>query len=156
MRNKDHIFLVIAHMLSTLSTCRRRAVGCVLVDSRCRIIGSGYNGTPSGLVHCIDNPCRHAHSAHGTMCNSSHAEANSLVQCQNPDAIWTVYTTSFPCFECFKLLANTGCKRIVYSKDYPAHRELVEELNAQRSVEFVYRKTDMASIAAIFSAGPIK
>jgi dCMP deaminase len=156
MRNKDQVFLAIAHMLATLSTCRRRAVGCVLIDSRYRIIGSGYNGTPAGLDHCIDNPCRHADNEHGTTCDSSHAEANALVQCQNPDAIWTVYTTSFPCFECFKLLANTGCKRIVYSKNYPASRKLVEELNAQRSIEFIYRDTDMASIASVLSARSIR
>lgn len=156
MRDKDQTFLAIAGMLASLSTCRRRAVGCVLVDSRHRIIGSGYNGTPSGLDHCIDSPCRHAGNKHGTTCNSSHAEVNGLVQCQNPDAIWTVYTTSFPCFECFKLLANTGCQRIVYAEDYPAHREMVEEMNAQRSIEFVHRDVYMATIAAIFSAGPIK
>lgn len=34
------------------STCLRRAVGCVLLDARGRVLATGYNGVASGLPHC--------------------------------------------------------------------------------------------------------
>ena len=43
----------IALKLAELSTCPKRSVGCILLDSDMHIIGSGYNGMPSGW----DNNC---------------------------------------------------------------------------------------------------
>jgi len=137
MRNKDATFLKMAYTMAQLSTCARRSVGCILTDVNYRIIGSGYNGVPAGVVHCIDKPCRFHDHVHGSSCFATHAETNAIAQCQNVSAIHTVFTTSFPCIECFKLIMNTGCKRIVFDRDYPATRELVEELNASRTIEFV-------------------
>jgi dCMP deaminase len=34
------------------STCLRRRVGCVLLNSRGHVIGTGYNGVASGVRHC--------------------------------------------------------------------------------------------------------
>lgn len=45
-------FMAIARSLAARTTCLRRAVGCVLVDSRGRIIGTGYNGVAAGMQHC--------------------------------------------------------------------------------------------------------
>lgn len=136
-RDKDHTFLVMAYDMSVLSTCVRRRVGCILADERYRIIGSGYNGVPAGVEHCIDKPCRFHDHVHGSSCFATHAETNAIAQCSNVAAVHTVFTTSFPCIECFKLIMNTGCKRIVFESDYVATRELVEELNAGRAIEFI-------------------
>lgn len=143
MRNKDLTMLKMARTMSELSTCARRSVGCILTDSSYRIIGSGYNGVPSGVDHCIDKPCRFHDHVHGSSCFATHAETNAIAQCQNISAIHTVFTTSFPCIECFKLIMNTGCKRIVFERDYPATRELVETLNASRAIEFIQYTGDV-------------
>jgi len=126
---KDWTYLQMAQVMSQLSTCRRRSVGCLLLDDKYRIIGSGYNGAPSGAPHCTIHPCEYADNKHGTTCNSIHAEANAIRQCLNVDKIRTVCTTSFPCFECFKLIANTGARTIVYKDPYPASLEPVKALN---------------------------
>ena len=47
-------FLNIAKEVSTYSTCSRMHVGAILVKEN-RIISMGYNGVPSGQIHCIDN-----------------------------------------------------------------------------------------------------
>jgi deoxycytidylate deaminase len=41
------------------------------------------------------------------------------------------YTTTFPCVTCFKLLANTTCRRIFYDEPYESHQNAVEALNAK-------------------------
>lgn len=135
-RPKELTMMDIATKLAQLSTCSRRSVGCVIVDHRYRIIGSGYNGVPSGYKHCSDEPCPLAGSEHGSSCYASHAEANALVQCRDVDQIKAVFSTVFPCIECTKLIMNTSCERVYYLYDYPAHRVYVEDITAGR-LEFI-------------------
>jgi dCMP deaminase len=54
-----------------------------------------------------------------------HAEANAIIQAaKNGVAIEgaTIYTTASPCWPCFKLLANAGCRRIVFGEFYRDNR----------------------------------
>ncbi|HDZ77613.1 MAG TPA: cytidine deaminase, partial [Candidatus Omnitrophica bacterium] len=52
----DEYFLEVAGLVAKRSTCLRRKVGTVLVKNK-RILATGYNGSPSGLKHCIDIGC---------------------------------------------------------------------------------------------------
>lgn len=45
----DEYFMEIAEIVKTRSTCLRRQVGAVIVKDN-RIITTGYNGAPSGLL----------------------------------------------------------------------------------------------------------
>lgn len=48
-------------------------------------------------------------------CVSLHAEANALVVCDRTQReLGTIYTTSIPCYDCAKLIANSGLARVVY------------------------------------------
>lgn len=103
-------------------TCKRRKVGCVLVNGHGHTLATGYNGRPSGWPHCYDEPCPGAHQQSGTalnFCEAIHAEANALLQCKNVMEVYTAYCTTAPCVECVKLLLNTSCTRIVFLEDYP-------------------------------------
>ena len=54
-----------------------------------------------------------------------HAEANAIIQAaKNGVAIdgATIYTTASPCWPCFKLIANSGCQRIVFGEFYRDER----------------------------------
>jgi dCMP deaminase len=85
-------------------------------------IATGYNGVPSGFEHCVDTPCPGARSESGKdldLCEATHAEANSLIQCKNVFEISTAYCTDSPCRHCVKLLLNTSCVRVVFSRLYP-------------------------------------
>lgn len=118
---KDKVFMNIALELADLSTCRRRKVGCVLVDDQFKIIATGFNGVPRGWDHCTDVPCPGVGMSPGTgldVCYSLHAEHNALLQCKEPDYIWTAYCTTSPCMHCLKMLANTGCRRILFREPY--------------------------------------
>lgn len=112
----DFIMMGVAQLLSKRATCVKRAVGCVLTDSQGRIIGSGYNGVPSGAVHCTETPCHGAGQMAGSdTCQAVHAEMNALMYCKDVQTIDTCYVTVFPCNHCMKALLNTSCQRIVYS-----------------------------------------
>ena len=54
-----------------------------------------------------------------------HAEANAIIQAaKNGVCIdgGTLYTTASPCWSCFKLMANSGIKRICFGEFYRDHR----------------------------------
>lgn len=120
--SRDEYFLAMASLVSLRSTCRRRRVGCVLVDSHRHVIATGYNGVASGQPHCIDKACPGAGYPSGKgleHCEAIHAEQNALLQCKDTRQIEVAYITASPCTTCVKLFMNTGCKRIVFLEEYP-------------------------------------
>lgn len=127
---KDEYFLSIARLVSTRGTCKRRQVGCVLVNKRGHVLATGYNGVAMGQPHCLDKPCAGADCISGTgleLCEAIHAEQNALLQCRDVWEIETIYCTIAPCVTCVKLLLNTGCERIVFADDY-AHSNKSQSL----------------------------
>lgn len=152
---RDEWGLQLAKLVATRSTCLRRAVGCVLLDARGRVLATGYNGVPAGARHCnepavteawlglvpIPYPyaCPGAHAPSGTGlegCEAIHAEQNALLQCRDPDAIHTCYTTVSPCDTCIKLLLGTDCRRLVFTEMYPHSGAIERWRRAGREYEF--------------------
>ena len=118
--DKDTYFLEIAKTVAQRSTCPRRQVGCVLVDSRNHIVATGYNGVPSGFIHCIEMYCEGALFPSGEgldVCEAIHAEVNAFLQLRSDDDL-TAYMTVTPCFTCGKMFANSKVKRIVALAEY--------------------------------------
>jgi dCMP deaminase len=111
----DTVMLGVALCLAHRATCKKLAVGCVLTDKYGRIIGSGYNGVPRGMAHCIDTPCAGADAPKGAdLCQAVHAEQNALLTCRDSEQIVTCYTTHAPCLRCTKMLLNTSCTTVIY------------------------------------------
>ena len=111
----DNYFLKMARLVAERSTCRRRKVGCVLVDSENHVVATGYNGVPTHFQHCIDVPCEGAEAASGELlekCLAVHAEQNALLQLRSNDSL-TAYLTVTPCITCAKMIANSHIRRIV-------------------------------------------
>lgn len=117
----DKYFMNIAQEVATRATCDRKHVGVVLVRARI-IFSTGYNGSIRGLSHCDEV----GHMMENGHCVATvHAEANAIIQAarngvQTSGA--TVYTTASPCWYCFKLIANSGCIRVVYGELYRDER----------------------------------
>ncbi len=113
----DQYFMDIARQVATRATCDRKHVGAVLVRDR-TILSTGYNGSIRGLPHCDEV----GHMMENGHCVATvHAEANAIIQAaKNGVGIdgATIYTTASPCWPCFKLIANSGCQRIVYGEFY--------------------------------------
>ena len=107
----------IARQVATRATCDRKHVGSVVVRDR-TILSTGYNGSIRGMPHCDEV----GHMMENGHCVATvHAEANAILQAaKNGVRIdgATLYTTASPCWPCFKLIANSGCVRIVYGEFY--------------------------------------
>ena len=111
----------IAHEVATRSTCDRKHVGAVIVRDK-TILSTGYNGSIKGLTHCQDARCEMVDSH---CVRTSHAEANAIVQAaKNGVSIdkSEIYVTASPCYDCFKLIANAGIKKIYYEEFYRDQR----------------------------------
>lgn len=113
----DHYFMEIAKVAATRATCDRKHVGAVVVKDK-RILSTGYNGSISGTAHCDEV----GHMMEDGHCvRTIHAEANAIVQAArngvNLEGSW-IYTTSSPCWPCFKLISNSGIKKVIYGEFY--------------------------------------
>lgn len=116
---KDEYLMSLAILAAERSTCLKRRVGCVLSDKHGYVLASGYNGAPVGLQHCKPDTCTQAEAGHDLdVCRAVHAEQNALLQCRDANRIDTIYTTTYPCNYCLKLLINTSCNRIVFRDLY--------------------------------------
>lgn len=128
----DQTLMSIARAWERRSTCARNHVGTVIAKDG-RHIGSGYNGAPAGMPHCIHETIE-LHKVPGVNiaipgrlvlgegCRTSiHAEANALAYCAR-DGIAvggaTIYTTLSPCYPCSQLIIAAGLVRVVYDRTY--------------------------------------
>jgi len=116
-------FMKIAIQVATRSTCDRKHVGAVIVRDK-TILSTGYNGSVRGLPHCDDV----GHMMEDGHCVATvHAEANAIGQAAKNGTMIDgadIYVTASPCWTCFKLIANSGIKRIFYNEFYRDERVL--------------------------------
>lgn len=126
MKNWDEYFLEIAKTVSSRSNCIRAQVGAVIVDKNKTIKSTGYNGTPSKVVSCMElGYCyREANKIEsGTRyetCRSIHAEQNAIIQAgmdKCRDATIYIYGHNFVCILCKRFIVQSGIKNIVIQKD---------------------------------------
>ena len=122
----DQYFMQMAYMAASRVNCVRRQVGAVIVRDN-NILATGYNGPPSGTQHCdvvgciridMDIPSGERHE----LCRGLHAEQNAIIQAavhgvSIKDGV--IYTTTFPCVVCAKMIINAKLKEIIYTEGYP-------------------------------------
>ena len=122
-------FMTITRQVAERSTCTRAKVGAVIVRDK-SILATGYNGSPAGLPHCTESGCLvyTSHTPAGdteeNCFRTIHAEINAIAQAaRNGSSIRDadIYITHTPCIHCFKVLLNTGIRRIYYEREYKLH-----------------------------------
>jgi len=124
----------IADVVSLRSTCIKRKVGAVLVKDS-YILSTGYNGAPSGFKHCTQDTCVRKNLKTGEkpeFCRGVHAEINCIIQAAihgtSIKGDTAIYSTTFPCMSCLKLIINAGITRLVYKEGYNMENKVKEEL----------------------------
>jgi dCMP deaminase len=125
----------LALQAATRSTCPRKHVGAVIVRDK-TILSTGYNGSIRGAPHCTEVGCLMENSH---CVRTVHAEANALVQAARHGVLLEgaeIYVTASPCFNCFKLIANAGIRRVHYGEFYRDERVL--EFARDASIEMIH------------------
>ena len=120
--NWDEYFMSIALLASQRSPCARLKVGSVIIKNN-RLISMGYNGYIPGAPHISRVKDDHEQSI-------IHSEVNALADCAKRGASLSgakIYVTHFPCTNCFRSIAASNIKEIIYLNDYN-NSPIVEEL----------------------------
>ncbi|MGC9985416.1 MAG: dCMP deaminase family protein [Polyangia bacterium] len=141
----DEYFMNIARVVSSRSTCPRKSVGAVIVRDK-TILSTGYNGSIRGMPHCTEV----GHMMENGHCVATiHAESNAILQAaRNGVRIegGTIYVTASPCWNCFKEIANSGIRRVVYGEFYRDDR--IFSVAATLKIELLHLAGTGASIDA--------
>lgn len=131
----DEYFMDIARVVSSRSTCPRKSVGAVLVRDK-TILSTGYNGSIRGMPHCVVVGCM----MENDHCVATiHAESNAILQAARNGVMidgGTLYVTASPCWNCFKEIANSGIRRVVYGEFYRDDR--IFSAAASLNIELVH------------------
>lgn len=120
MNRWDNHWYELCNLLATMSRCKSRQIGAVIVRDKC-IVSTGYNGPPRGATHCGEVcPRREAGYKSGEglhLCPSAHAEANAIVNAARL-GVSTVGATMYmncliPCKTCMGHIINSGINEVV-------------------------------------------
>ncbi len=104
----------VAYQFAKLSYAERRQVGAVIVKDK-QIISFGYNGTPNGFDNCCET------DENTTKHEVLHAESNAITKVAQSTMSCRgakLYVTTAPCFDCSKLIIQSGIKKVYYSETY--------------------------------------
>jgi dCMP deaminase len=111
----------VADAISQRSRCSRAQIGAVVVSKDQRISSTGYNG-PASLFPTEEECMSWCPRAQGLTtldntydsCPSIHAEANALLYVDRSRVEGgTIYITDAACYQCAKLISNSGITRVV-------------------------------------------
>lgn len=111
--NWNNTYIEICKLISKHSKCKRKKVGCILVKDN-RIISIGYNGTPSKF-------CNICEKNNKTLQSVIHAESNALMKCAKSVESSNgadLYCTLSPCYDCCKLIIQSGIKNVYFNELY--------------------------------------
>ena len=103
----------VAYQFAKCSYAERRQVGAVIVKDGA-IISFGYNGTPNGFDNCceVDDTTKR---------EVLHAESNAIskvAQSTISSTGATLYVTTSPCFDCAKLIIQSGIEKVYWTEAY--------------------------------------
>ncbi len=134
--NWDETFLVQAWWLSNRGSCDRLRTACVLVNKDKHVVGTGYNGSVSGLETCDEA----GHLLENNHCvRTLHGEVNAVLNSVREDLRGaTAYIVGTPCVDCSKVLMQKGIARVVTAGTYSnaKAREATMQMFAQKGVKF--------------------
>jgi len=138
---KELRYMRYAEVAATFSKDPSTKVGAVAIDDDYRVLATGYNGFPRGVIDSEERLCNRSLKYALTV----HAESNLVAQsayCGTSIRGSTVLVSSlFPCVECAKLLVQAGVKRIIAPKisneRWQESNELAKLIFAESNVDVV-------------------
>ena len=159
----EELNMSIASNMALKSSCLKRKVGAVICDKEGHIIATGYNEVPKGQQTCLEKhgECYRDKKRNEIMekmkqkmemfgndfakifgtikvlelCRALHAEETAILQTSESETMGTtLYTTTFPCFLCAKVIVRSGISKVVYVEPYPVEEamDLLKESGVDR------------------------
>lgn len=152
-------------LANIFSTCSKRKYCAVVLATNKRVSGIGYNGSPPSHPHCDEGHCPRLadNSPNGSSydnCIANHAEANALLWSDiSTRQGGTLIINGPPCYNCCKLIASSGIKKVVHYID-PAYTqwpdcidflltsniEIVSYSREPLQTPTIHRKTDYSNV----------
>jgi len=111
----DKRFLMMAQLIGTWSKDPSTKVGAVIVDTNQRIVATGYNGFPRGVID--DEESLGDRNVKYPL--TIHAEANAILFANVNLTGFTIYSTHPTCAGCAAMVAQTGISRVVWIHPEP-------------------------------------
>ena len=105
----DTYFMRMAELAASRSNCMKKGNGAIVAKDN-RVVSTGYNGTPCGLDNCMTGGCKRCNDnvRQGIdldKCICLHAEESAIMEAGRKATMGaTLYTTSFPCSLCAKMI----------------------------------------------------
>jgi dCMP deaminase len=168
---KHDFYMRLAGVVESGAKCLGSRVGAVAVRDD-RVLGMGYNGTPSGYPNCTEQErgCRRCALRHDApagvltgrlydICLCVHAEQNVVVTAARfgvalADA-W-VYTTLQPCFGCLKELMQLRVRGIVFLRPWTAHHPDYGWVEAEYTHLVTHYRARAGFLARLETGAPVE
>jgi len=105
----DLYFMRLAELAASRSNCMKKGNGAIITKDN-RVVSTGYNGTPFGLPNCNEGGCQRCNDnvRQGIdldKCMCLHAEESAVMEAGRSRCMGaTIYTTSYPCQLCTKMI----------------------------------------------------
>ncbi|MNI50644.1 tRNA-specific adenosine deaminase [compost metagenome] len=116
----DEYFMAIAQIVSERSKDPNTRVGSCVINSKNRIVATGYNGMPNNVSDDDISWNRDGELLETKYPYVCHAELNAVLNSTVSLEDCKMYVTLFPCNECAKAIIQSGIKELVYLEDkYP-------------------------------------
>lgn len=116
------IYMTMAFVVAERSHDLETKVGCVITSPENIVLGTGYNGFPSG-IYDKDLPRNRPGKYEWIL----HSEENCVLNCNQKPINGIAYITTAPCFPCLKRLWQAGIRTIYYSTLYTAKSALASD-----------------------------
>lgn len=145
-------FMGFAKQAAVRSSCIRAQVGAVITDSNNKIKSTGYNGTPTGVLSCLEKgSCYRVKNKipSGTRyetCQSIHAEQNAIIQAGEKTCTGgTIYIYGHDqvCILCKRFIIQAELKDIYLQKNEKSEimhfdaEDIRRDLNTAQQAETV-------------------
>lgn len=118
------VYYEILSALARRATCHRLQTAALVADEDYRILGTGYNGAPYGLPHCIEVGCK---MEDNHCVRTLHAEVNAFSRVNPREAVGaSIFVLNRPCIRCMQLMIQYRIRKLYYWGTY--HTDNREEV----------------------------
>lgn len=121
----EEYFMGVAELSAKRSADLSTKVGAVIVNDDNRIVSCGYNGAIYNLDESTIGWDK-KDSGEKRYDLIVHSEVNAILNARCDIRGCVIYVTHSPCIECFKFIAQSGIKKIIYKTEFHHYFEEVK------------------------------